>query len=141
MKNSLLIVVAEFRDFSSDVEDGIKVFEWNLQRQLKIRHFVDVPFATDVKIWYTYLIIAFVYIFLNETFRDYQGDIFMSIASYKNSQNKYETKTPIYKWVDRYFDLIQEVETSGAKSLSPFTIDNFQYLAVSNSKRNSGNFS
>ncbi|CAH0560860.1 unnamed protein product [Brassicogethes aeneus] len=121
LKSSLIIAVAENRNTSNKLEEKTKIYEWDFRNSLKVRQSIDVSYGSDVKIW------------------KYNEDIFMSILNYKNSNNEFETVSPIYKWTDKYFDVIQNIETSGAKTLTPIWINDLHFLAVSNSKRNSGN--
>lgn len=53
-----------------------------------------------------------------------------------NGAISYEVKTPIYKFLGKYFDIVHYIQTYGAKRVAAFNTGNSYFLAVANSRNN-----
>lgn len=69
------------------------------------------------------------------------SEIYMSISQNVetiHSISNYETPNTIFKWDGQLFIVFQNIETSSAQKITPFTIGDSNFLAVANYRNNKG---
>ncbi|KAK6626302.1 hypothetical protein RUM43_006613 [Polyplax serrata] len=71
-------------------------------------------------------------------FWEHQDQFYMAVGTNIGNDTR-RTGTLVYRWMGQHFDCIQQIPSKNVKSVAPFTMGSFMYLAVANYQDEYGN--
>ncbi|XP_015834885.2 uncharacterized protein clos isoform X1 [Tribolium castaneum] len=110
--NATLIAVAENDTSRDNLHNKSAIYQFDKGGLSKIQS-IDMHFATDIALWKMH------------------EEVYMSIAN--------SSQIPVYKWLGNHFDLVQNIASEGTRTITPFRVNQANFLALANFRDNEGN--